>query len=306
MRDTRPQDTPAVLDVEGFEALRQLVMLHAGMYLSADNLGRIRRIVASRLRALSLDRFASYHRLITRDDAAGAEERACLIDAVTNTETYFFREAQQLEVFAQDVLPELLARRRARRRLALWSAGCSSGEEPYTLAMLLLRHPRWEPELAGWDVRILGTDVNRRVLARAREGRYAASAFKGLEDEERERLQRECFTRADEHLQVTPEVRRLVSFLQLNLVDASGVGLIGEMDAIFCRNVLMYFPQAVRLAAVQGFYRRLAVGGYLFLGHSENLLGVVTPFELRRHRGQLVYRKPLHRPADLPAGDWGP
>ena len=306
MRDTQPQAAAPLLDAESFEALRQLVTQHAGMYLSEDNQGRLRRIVTSRLRALSLDRFATYHRLLTRDDAAGAEERSCLIDAVTNTETYFFREAQQLEVFGLDVVPELLARRRSRRRLAVWSAGCSSGEEPYTLAVLLLRHPRWEAELAGWDVRILGTDVNRRVLARARDGRYAVTAFKGLDDAERERLQRESFTRDGEHFLVVPAVRRLVTFLQLNLVDASVAGLIGEMDAIFCRNVLMYFPQPVRLAVVQTFYRRLAVGGYLFLGHSENLLGVVTPFELCRRRGQLVYRKPARLPDGLPAADWGP
>ena len=218
--------------------------------------------------------------------------RSTMTEETTNTETYFFREEFQLDALAEEILPELVEQRLARRRLTLWSAGCSSGEEPVTLAMLLQSSPEWERQLQRWEIRILGTDINRRMIRKAREGAYSESSFKGLEQERKVRVQSRFFRPEGKRYSVRQELRSMMSFLHLNLLDRDGAGLFGEMDVVLCRNVLMYFPTDVRLQVVQSFFRKLAVGGYLLLGHSENLLGLDTPFESVRLKDSLVYRKP--------------
>jgi len=170
--------------------------------------------------------------------------------------------------------------------------------------MLLLQSPHWAESLSQFEVRILGTDISRRMIRRARDGHYGASSFKGLSAAQRREIQRRFFERDGERFVARPEVRQLVSYLHLNLLDRDGAALFGEMDVILCRNVLMYFPAPLRLQVIQGFFRKLSPRGYLLLGHSENLLGLETPFEALRLRGSLVYRKPTRRRLGF-GEEWG-
>lgn len=284
-----------------FERLQSLLTGFCGLSLSEEHRARLTRAVEGGMRRCALSEVEPYLCVLEAD--AGPEgERWRLVDEIANHETYFYREEQQLETLAGAVLPEVC--KRGRRRLNLWSAGCASGEEPLTLGMLLMDSPLCAGALGGQAVRILGTDISRRMIRRAREARYAASSFKGLAAARRRDLQRRFFEREGDLFVPRPELRRLVSYLQLNLLDRDGTALFGDMDVILCRNVLMYFPAALRLQAIQGFYRKLAPRGFLLLGHSENLLGLDTPFEAQRLLGSLVYRKPARQPT--PVGEeWG-
>ncbi len=273
-----------------FAAIRDVITGYCGISLSDDYHARLRRVVMTRMSRCGMDTVTDYLRLLS-PTMPESGELLRLVEEVANTETYFFREDFQLQALARDILPELIKLREPRRRLSLWSAGCSSGEEPYTLAMLLQMSPLWARGLDRWEIRVLGTDINRRMVRKARAGRYRPSSFKGLTEPRRRAIQARFFRVEGDLFSVDTELRGLVSFLHLNLLDRDGAGLFGEMDIILCRNVLMYFPLPVRMRVLRAFYQKLAVGGYLLLGHSENLLGLKTPFEVHRLKDALVYRK---------------
>lgn len=296
--------TPTELAREEFVSLRDIITGFCGIRLSDDYHARLQRVVFQRIRKCGVQDVAEYLRILA-GSLQETGELLRLVEEVANTETYFFREEFQLDALAERILPELVELRESRRRLTLWSAGCSSGEEPFTLAMLLQLSPLWGRQLHRWEIRVLGTDINRRMIRKAREGRYPASSFKGLEEDRRRSIQGRFFRTKGSSFSVNDDVRERVSFLHLNLLDRDGAGLFGEMDVILCRNVLMYFPVKVRLRVLQSFYRKLAVGGYLLLGHSENLLGLETPFEALRAAEALVYRKRARHRGLIRGDDWG-
>ncbi len=289
---------------EEFVSLRDVITGFCGIRLSDDYQARLQRVVSLRLVRCGVETVVDYLRILG-GSLQEVGELLRLVEEVTNTETYFFREEFQLDALAEEILPELVERRESRRRLTLWSAGCSSGEEPFTLAMLMQRSPLWGRHLHRWESRVLGTDINRRMIRRAREGLYRASSFKGLAEDQRREIQGQFFRAVGDAFSVREAIRKHVSFLHLNLLDRDGAGLFGEMDVILCRNVLMYFPLKVRLRVIQGFFRKLAVGGYLLLGHSENLLGLETPFETVRVQESLVYRKPSRHRGPRRDDEWG-
>jgi chemotaxis protein methyltransferase CheR len=282
---------PPRLRPEDFEVLRQIVNEHSGIMLSNETRVTVERKLMERVVALGLPGFREYCGYLRMHPQRKQEtERA--VDLVTTNETYFFRELTQLRAFENEVLPNLYEEAKLRRRLVIWSAGCSSGEEVYTLAILVLRSQRF----AGWDVRIVGNDISRRVLQTARTGVYRESSFRAMPDE-----YAEYFTPAPSGRSVRPFVRDICHFGHFNLLDEARAAMIGRVDAIFCRNVLIYFDQASRRRVIQSFYERLEPHGYLMLGHSESLLHTSTAFELAQLRGDLAYRKPL-RPASLLPG----
>jgi chemotaxis protein methyltransferase CheR len=274
----------ANLGVEEFRLIRELILKYCGVTLGDDQRAHVERRLRERLMTIGADDFREYYRYL-RFDPAGVGEIEDAAESVTTHETYFFREEYQLSAFRDEVLPGLYEQRADARRLAIWSAGCSTGEEAYTLAMLLLDAgiPR------GWEVRIFGSDLSRRVIAHARRGVYGSSSFRACPDPIRKRY----FTQLDEGWAISSEVRALCHFGQLNLVDAARVALIGRIDVIFCRNVLIYLDPTARSAVVEQFYRRLTPGGYLLLGHSESLLGTTTSFEPVVLSSDLVYRRAL-------------
>jgi chemotaxis protein methyltransferase CheR len=282
---------PPRLRPEDFDVLRQIVNEHSGIMLSNETRITVERKLTERVVSLGLPGFREYCNYLRMHPQRKQEvERA--VDLVTTNETYFFRELTQLRAFENEVLPNLYEEAKPRRRLVIWSAGCSSGEEVYTLAILVLRSQRF----AGWDVRIVGNDISRRVLQTARAGVYRESSFRAMPDE-----YAEYFTPAPSGRSVRAFVREICHFGHFNLLDDARVAMIGRVDAIFCRNVLIYFDQASRRRVIQAFYERLEPHGYLMLGHSESLLHTSTAFELAQLRGDLAYRKPL-RPMSLLPG----
>jgi len=279
---TWPAAGPRMTEEE-FRLLSELVEEHCGIRFQAEMGFLLQRRLAPRLETLGLPDFATYHRFLRYDPGRRAELEA-MVEALTTNETYFYREPQQLRAFSEEILPALAQERAAARRLRVWSAGCSTGEEVYTVAILLARSDLFRD----WDVEVLGTDLARRVLAVARAGAYGPHAFRTAEAE----ALRPWFRAEGGKWVVKEVVRRLASFAHLNLLDGAMAGPAGEVDVLFCRNVLIYFGPETRRHVLRTFHRRLRPGGYLLLGHSESLVQITADFELVSLRNDLVYRKP--------------
>lgn len=271
------------LGVHEYRLISDFIGAYCGIVLSKDLRFTVERKLRDRVTDLALPSFADYyHHLRYHPDRQAEIERA--IDMLTTNETYFFRERPQLEAFSRDVLPRLREQAAGRKRLAIWSSGCSTGEEAYTLAIKIVRSGLFDD----WDVRIFGNDISRRVLQIARRGVYGPNSFRAMPDEFREH-----FVETAEGLMVEPRIRALCQFGHFNMLDTDRAAMVGRVDAIFCRNVLIYFNDSARRRVIQSFYERLYPGGYLMLGHSESLLNASTAFELAHLSGDLAYRKPM-------------
>ncbi|HEY3351879.1 MAG TPA: protein-glutamate O-methyltransferase CheR [Polyangia bacterium] len=279
-----PGEPELPMSLEEFRLIRDLINDYCGIHFADDLKYVVHRRLAPRLVELDLPSFAEYHRYLRYDPGRKAEYEA-IVERVTTNETYFFREAYQLAAFRDEVLPELAARRRAgTRRLTVWSAGCASGEEAYTIGILVAESGLYAPN----EVHIFGNDISRRVLATARKGIYGRSSFRQTD----ERQLRRHFREVPGGYQVRDEIRAMVSFGQINLIDRDGLALLPEVDVIFCRNVLIYFDLESRRRAIATFFSKLGTGGYLLLGHAESLMNLSTAFELCHLQNDLVYRKP--------------
>lgn len=273
------------LDLREFRLLRDYVNQFCGIYFADDSAYVVERRLRERLRELGIDDFEEYYRYLRHHPNAETElERAA--EVLTTNETYFFREAYQLRAFTDEILPIVKARARARgaRRVDIWSAGCSSGEEVYTIAMLIEASGLFD----GWDVRIFGNDISRRVLRKARDATYTSASFRAMIPEY-ERF----FIDTDEGRQVHPRIRSMCHFGHLNLMNDRRSAIVGRVDVTFCRNVLIYFDDASRRRVLDTIYQRLHRGGYLLLGHSESLLQSTTAFEIAQLTTDIVYRRPV-------------
>lgn len=281
------------LSVEDYRALRDVVAASAGIDLPTEQRTSVQRRLRDRLTLLGLESFTEYVRLL-RYDPAGRTELEETIDALTTNETYFMREAYQLRAFRDEGIPLLAELAQNRKRLSVWSAGCSTGEEVYTLAILLLEAAS-EPNspLAGFDLRVFGSDISKRCLAQARRAVYGPSAFRAAPPD----FRKKWFVERPEGALVAERVRQICQFGHLNLLDASRAVVVGRVDVVFCRNVLIYLGTHARRRVIDLFHERLYPGGLLLLGHSESLLNVSTAFELLHLREDLVYRRPRGREA---------
>jgi chemotaxis protein methyltransferase CheR len=259
-----------------FEVLRQLVRRETGIALGPHKRTLLEARLTKRLRALRLPSFSAYHAYLRSHDAEG-EERARFVNAVTTNETAFFREPTHFAHLATEWLParRAAAATRGERRLRVWSAACSSGEEPYSVAMTLLD----ELGAADWDLRILASDIDTDVLARAVGGIYPAEAVARVPAPTLRRFFLRGVGAQAGYVRVRPEVRALVTFRRLNLLDRTWP-VRAQFDLIFCRNVLMYFDRPTQATLVARLERMLASEGLLVLGHAENLLGLGT--DMRR------------------------
>ncbi len=293
MRRAAPFGDSIVLKPDEFRLLRDLFVARTGLQFGAESRFALERRLRERLMVLKLASFADYHHYLRFGAHASAEWDEA-IDLLTTNETYFFREERQLRAFQNEVLPLIEAQARPRRRIAIWSAGCSTGEEAYTIGILLQQSKLFPltarpGEPPPWDVRIYGSDISRRVVAAARRGVYGESSFRSTSIETR----RGFFHERPDGWHVAEPIRQLCHFGQMNLLDEDRSRILGRADAIFCRNVLIYFDARARKTAIEVLYDRLNPGGILLLGHSESLLNVSTAFELLHLRDDLVYRKPL-------------
>jgi chemotaxis protein methyltransferase CheR len=267
-----------------FRLLRDLINEQAGLHFEDDAMYLFDRRLGERLAALELGSFDEYYQHL-RFSIRGQAELEEAIEALTTKETYFFRQEYQLRAFRDELLPRMARDNAARRRLAVWSAGCSTGEEVYTIAALVDEIGLFE----GWDVRIIGTDISKHSVAAARRGVYRSASFRSTSFERRALY----FIDQHEGTHVVDRIKKMCHFGQFNLLDSGRAAIVGRVDAIFCRNVLIYFDVRSRRRVIDSLYERLIPGGYLMLGHSESLLNVSTAFELVHLKEDLVYRKPL-------------
>lgn len=277
----------AHLRPDEYRLLRDLVSERLGIWFGPDARTSLERRLRERLGVRGLASFGDYYQLL-KYSPLGAEEWDEAADILTTHETYFFREDYQLRAFQEELLPALAAG--PRRRIQIWSAGCSTGEEAYTLAMLVHGSKLFDPA-NGWEVRVYGSDLSKRCIAAARRGVYGPASFRATPAEAKSRW----FVPHGEAgaFEVSPAARSLCHFAQMNLLDEERTHLVGRCDVIFCRNVVLYFDAAARRRVIEMFYERLVPGGVLLLGHAESLLNVSTAFELLHLKEDLVYRKPL-------------
>ena len=268
-----------------FRLLRDLVYQHCGLNFTEDSKYLLEKRLGKRLQVLQIKSFKDYYYYL-RYNQLKDQELTEVIDSLTTNETYFFREEFQLKTFTQEIVPEVCDRkaRSGDKRLRIWSAGCSSGEEPYTIAMLLLDMP----SLRDWQVEIIGTDISQKVLHTARKGVYGSSSFRNTDASYQSRF----FSEVDSKWKVADQVKGLVTISLLNLFDVSKVALLGKMDIIFCRNVIIYFDLIAKKKVIETFYNRLRPEGFLLLGHSESLINITNAFTLRHFTHDMVYQRP--------------
>jgi len=260
-----------------FERIRELVREHTGIALADSKRELVYSRLARRLRGLKLGSFGDYIALVERDQSGELEEFA---NAITTNLTSFFRESHHFDFLASTVLPEIEKRNAGSRRLRIWSAGCSTGEEPYTLAIMLQESMA---RFRGWDVRILATDLDSNVLATAKAGQYREDRFASVSAARRQRWFEEgrngTFT-------ANHELKALITFRQLNLMH--GFPFKGPFDVIFCRNVVIYFDKPTQRTLFGRIAQLQRAGDHLFIGHSESLFKVCENYELI---GKTIYRR---------------
>lgn len=262
-----------------FNHLRQLVTRETGIVITDAKRQMIYGRLSRRLRILGIDNFTEYCRLL-EDKAAG--ELTAFINAITTNLTSFFRESHHFSYLQGTVVPELLKKNAASRRIRIWSAGCSTGEEPYSIALAM----REVLPDDGWDCRILATDIDTDVLSKGERGVYSAERVAGISDD---RL-RAWFARGSGSNQgfvrASPQLREMITFRQLNLMGDWPVK--GPIDVLFCRNVVIYFDKETQRRIFNKYAEIMSEGATLFIGHSESLFKVTDRFELI---GQTIYRK---------------
>jgi chemotaxis protein methyltransferase CheR len=251
-----------------FQKFQKLIYDETGIWLGSSKTALLCGRLFRRLRALQMDSLESYYECVSAPEAD--DERARMIDAITTNETRFLREPKQFQFLAQKVLPRWQKEAdsgRRPRQVRIWSAGCSSGEEPYTIAMLLARHL---PAEAGWDVRILATDISNRVLEKATKGIYPINRLSELSPDLLHAFMLRGVADRQGEMKVKVEIQQMITFQRLNLDRESDL-VEGPFDAIFCRNVLIYFDAASKRRVITNLYSRLMANGLLFVGHAENL-----------------------------------
>jgi chemotaxis protein methyltransferase CheR len=280
-------DSPTISDHE-FEAFREYFGRKIGIYFEPSKRYFVDRRLEQRMRETGHRTCGQYLRFVQLQTSQ--VELQALVNAMTVNETYFFREEYQLEALVGHVMDDLLARKRAGEPLRIWSLPCSTGEEPYSIAMYLLEH--WGP-MSRIDVEIVGSDINSAVLDSCRRGVYTAYSMRNLPPE----LQRKYFQRLDNgNFQISADLRDAISFTNVNIIDPATLRGYRDFDLVFCRNLLIYFDEATRRDAVQSLYDALAPGGFICLGHSESMSRISSLFTVAKMSNSLIYQKPLQKP----------
>ena len=264
--------TPIQMTDDQFRTLRSIIHDRSGIWFPDAKKYILESRLGQRLRELGIDDFDQYAMLLDVGPYQQDEFQA-MFNRITINETSFFRNDAQLDVFETRILPELLEARAARKRLRVWSAACSSGEEPLTLAIQI--HRTLGSRLRDWTVEILGTDISERMLETAASGVYPDYAMRATPRLVKARY----FTQTDGGWRIDPEVHRMVDFEVHNLRDRLAARRHGLWDVIFCRNVMIYFDEQMKREVTQMFAEQLAADGALFIGHSESIRELTDRFE---------------------------
>ena len=288
-----PSDHDVDLSEEEFRLLRDFIHERFGLYFEDGQRASLRSRLVGRLASLDLMSFEDYYHYL-RFGPQRAEELERMVTHLTNNETYFYRESPQLQVFADHVLRSVKERKLAgpedgqQRTLRILSAGCSTGEEAHTLAMIVYDSGQY---FWNWEVQVVGLDVDHLALEKARRGVYFHNSFRSMSPAQLDRH----FVRAGAGTTVKDAIRRMVSLRHGNLVEPSTFARLAPVDVIFCRNVLIYFSDAMILKVVRTFHDMLPSGGFLFLGHAESLSRITDLFTPVRFQGAMVYQKQIGR-----------
>jgi chemotaxis protein methyltransferase CheR len=276
---TRPAIQEFVLENSEFERIRTIVYELTGIALADSKKELVYSRLARRLRKLKMPSFAAYCDLVESGDPEELQE---LTNAITTNLTSFFRENYHFEQLAKEALPQIKEVRSRTRRIRVWSAGCSTGEESYSAAIVMREVLA---SLSDWDIRLLATDIDSKVVATAAEGIYPQDRFNGMKPERVTRWFKPAAAKP-EHYVVADELKSLIIFKQLNLLDQWPMK--GPFDVIFCRNVVIYFDKPTQRSLFARMAEIQEPGGWLFVGHSENLFGVTESYKLV---GRTVYRR---------------
>lgn len=268
-----------------FEVLRDFIYNICGMYFHSSKKYFLESRLGRRMEVTGTKTHIDYFQLLK--SPRGAEELKYLMDEITTNETYFFRNVPQLTALETKLLPEIVEvkNKMGFRKLRIWSAGSSSGEEAYTMSMMLLE--KRATLLKDWIIEIVGTDINETVIAQAKEGIYNAYSVRNIP----ENYKRKYIKEENGKFILSPEVKKFVTFNKLNLYDDSKMIFMKSFDFIFCANVLIYFDTASKSKVVQHFYNNLQPYGYFFVGQSESLHGVNDKFKTVHFPGGFTYKK---------------
>lgn len=275
------------MSFEQFSTFRDFLHDYCGIYFKDEMKFIVEKRLLRRLDILGIPTFAEYIELLVNEKSRERELWEA-IGILTTNETYFFREKFQLKAFSEEILPLIKQEKTKKmdRTLRVWSAGCSSGEEPYTIAILIDNSGLFP----GWDVQIVGSDISERVIKLAQDGIYRQEAFRTTP----EKFQNKYFHQLDKHnWRINEKIHGWVQFSRINLRDRMQVKALGRFDLIFCRNVIIYFDISAKRKVIETLNESLVPGGYLLLGHSESLVNISTQFDLKHLENDMVYRKPL-------------
>lgn len=266
-----------------FNHLKELIYHSSGISFDYSDLATLEYRLRPRVEALNLRTLDQYIYYL-QFDPNRHEETQHLIDAIVVPDTYFFREARALRAFREEILPELVENDYGSRTLRVWSAGCSTGEEAYTMAMILLE----TSYLRDWAVEVLGTDISARAIEAAQIGRFREPSFRATDADTRERY----FTlQPDGTWLIDERLRKMVHFTLGNLAERRYINMLSDIDVIFCRNVMTYFDDATRRRTAERFQHQMRDGGYLILGAAESLISLNTPLRLVHLEHDLAYQK---------------
>lgn len=281
-----PSDRDVEISEEEFRLLRDFIHEKLGIYFDSGQKASLRSRLVGRLTGLDLLSFEDYYHYL-RFGPQRDEELQRMASHITNNETYFFREQGQLQVFSDQVLKRLKEQkgRTGNKNLRILSAGCSTGEEALTLAMIVYDSGQF---FWGWEAQIVGMDVDQAALEKAKRGLYYHNSFRALSHALIERH----FVHQGSGAQVKESVRRLTRFVHGNITELASYDGLAPLDVVFCRNVLIYFSEPMIRRVVAIFHQILAPGGFLLLGHAESLSRITDSFTPIRFPGAMIYQKP--------------
>jgi len=263
---------------QDFTRVKTLVYDFAGIDLNDSKKNLVYNRLAKRIRFLELNSFKQYLNFV---EEQGESEFVHLINAITTNLTFFFREDHHFEYLANTVIPAIIERNKGSKKIRIWSAGCSTGEEPYSLAIVLK-----ETVPTGWDARVLATDLDTNVVETGRTGVYKMDRLKGVSEARKKRWFLKGSGSMEGYVRVKPELQQIIDFGQINLMNEWPIK--DAIDVIFCRNVVIYFDKETQARLFDRYANLLPDNGHLFIGHSESLYKVCDRFELL---GQTIYKK---------------
>ncbi|NCC23932.1 MAG: protein-glutamate O-methyltransferase CheR [Deltaproteobacteria bacterium] len=275
--------TPKISDKE-FVDLRNFIYESTGIDIPEKRKYLLETRLGTRLKDLSLNTFGDYFNYL-KFDPGKTREMENLFQQITTNETSLFRDVKQLQVFEDFVLKDILERQASTKELNIWSAGCSSGEEPYTLGIML--HEALRMAIIGWRVRITANDLSSAMLEKARRGVYNDYAIRTTPPD----ILNKYFTKETDGYKIHPKVAKLVTFSQINLNDRLALKKIPKSHVVFCRNVIIYFDDEMKKKVISAFYDNLHPDGYLVLGHSESIHKISRSFQPVMKPGGIVYKR---------------